>query len=76
MTPARAALRAMGVLGVAGLVSRLGVGSGEAKSKKKDDPAAYGLVVIDVKKLLKADPSQNVALNPGDQILVPEKEPK
>jgi hypothetical protein len=35
MTPARAALRAMGVLGVAGLVSRLGVSSGEAKSKKK-----------------------------------------
>jgi hypothetical protein len=33
--PRRTALRAMGVLGVAGLVSRLGVSSGEAKSKKK-----------------------------------------
>jgi hypothetical protein len=33
--PRRTALRAMGVLGVASLASRLGVSSGEAKSKRK-----------------------------------------
>lgn len=41
------------------------------KGKKKDDPEAYGMVVIEVKKLMNGDPNLNVAINPGDRILVP-----
>jgi len=47
----------------------------KARSKKSDEDelAAYGLIVIDKKKLLSGDPSQNVAINPGDKILIPER---
>jgi len=43
------------------------------KAKAKDDPEALGLVVIDIKKLMSGDLTQNVAINPGDRILVPEE---
>jgi protein involved in polysaccharide export with SLBB domain len=42
---------------------------------KKDDLSKYGLVVIDYKQLLKGDPTQNVAIHPGDRILIPEELP-
>jgi len=48
----------------------------KAGKGKKDDPAALGLVVIDYKKMLKGDATQNVAINPGDRILIPEEPPQ
>jgi polysaccharide export outer membrane protein len=47
-----------------------------AKPKKDEDVAGQGLEVIDYKKLLKGDPAQNVAIHPGDRILIPEEQPQ
>ena len=51
----------------------------EEKSKKKakdeDELRAMGLVVVDYKKLLNGDPTQNVSIRPGDRILIPELPP-
>ncbi|MFN3649703.1 MAG: SLBB domain-containing protein [Armatimonadota bacterium] len=39
----------------------------------KTDPKALGLVVVDARKLLKGDPKENVAIQAGDRIIVPEE---
>jgi protein involved in polysaccharide export with SLBB domain len=44
--------------------------------KAKKDPSALGMRVVDIKALIKGDPTQNVPVNPGDRILVPEEPPR
>ena len=44
----------------------------KGKSKGADPSALNGMIVVDYKLLLKGDPKQNVAINPGDRILIPE----
>jgi protein involved in polysaccharide export with SLBB domain len=46
------------------------------KDKDAEELEAQGLIVIDYKQLTKGDPKQNVAILPGDRILVPEEKPK
>ena len=50
-------------------------GTVKPKGKKSAGPEAYGLKVVDVKKLQKGDPSQFVALHAGDRIFVAENPP-
>lgn len=45
------------------------------KGDGEEDLRAMGLVVIDYKKLLAGDPTQNVTIRPGDRILIPELPP-
>lgn len=45
------------------------------KGEGEDDLRAMGLLVIDYKKLLAGDPTQNVTVRPGDRILIPELPP-
>lgn len=46
------------------------------KKPKKDEFDSQGLIVVDYGRLFKGDPSQNVAIKPGDRILVPEEQPR
>ncbi len=45
------------------------------KKGEEEDLRELGLVVIDYKKLLAGDPTQNVTIRPGDRILIPELPP-
>ena len=42
------------------------------KKKKRGKVQDFGLIVVSPKKLMKGDPNQNVAIHPGDRILIPE----
>jgi polysaccharide export outer membrane protein len=44
---------------------------GKKKADVDRDPEKYGLIIVDIKKLLKGDPSQIPFIRPGDRILVP-----
>jgi polysaccharide export outer membrane protein len=59
--------------------SEKGRDSGASDAKVTADEkklADYGLTVVNYKKLAKGDLTQNVAIHPGDRILVPEKSPQ
>ncbi len=49
--------------------------NGKKKSSKKDEEIPDGLLVIDIKRMLAGDASQNVAIKPGDRIFIPELPP-
>lgn len=49
--------------------------SGKGQKGQKADPTSYGMWVIDGKRLLSGDRSQNVRISKGDRILIPEEVP-
>jgi protein involved in polysaccharide export with SLBB domain len=49
--------------------------SGKPKKEDDEDLATYGLKVVEYKRLIKGDPSQNVVIRPGDRVLIPEDQP-
>ncbi len=49
---------------------------GGKRKTVQEDPEAYGVKVVDYKKLVKGDLTQNPTIRPGDRILVAERDPQ
>lgn len=60
----------------AGNFKNLSTASGRKKGRGGDDLSEYGLVVVEFKRLVNGDPTQNPVIKPGDRILIPEDQPE